>query len=417
MAARRGPFAWLLALAVLLAPAAALAAQASPLDPPPGMAVERVVMLFRHGVRAPIDGEAAAAAYARQPWPVWSTRAEFLTPHGREAMRRLGVFDRALFAREGLLPAGGCPAAADLWIWTNTAERTIASGQGLAEGLAPGCGVAVGHLGDGAADPLFDEDATGAPFDAKAAVASIQAYTGGLDRLVRAHRAEIATLETILGCRPCGLADIPSTLVPSADGRGVDLAGPIQLTSGTAQVLLLEYAEGLPLDQVGWGRATPARIARIARLHALQFDVYNRSPYMARHSAAALGPRLAQLIDGDGGARVSLLVGHDDNIAAVASLLGVHIRLPSYGEDDPPPGGAIGFEVLRARATGARYVRVFYQAQSLGQLRRLDRLSLARPPLVRILAPACAKAGRPCRIEALERRLDVAAGAMGAGRG
>ncbi len=375
----------------------ATAARAMPLDPPRGMAVERVVMLFRHGVRAPIDGEAGLTG--DQPWPVWSTPAEHLTPHGHAAMRRLGSFDRALFVRAGLLPTH-CPSTDDLSIWTNIAERTIESGQGLAEGLAPDCAITVGHNPLDQGDPLFDPSAQ-APFDAQAALASIQADTGGVDRLVAAHRADFRALYHILGRRD---ADAPSVLSASPDGRGLTLTGPIKPAAGSAQVLLLEYAEGLPLAQVGWGRATAKRIARVARLHALQIRIFYGAPYMARRYAWAMGPKVADLLDS--GARVALLVGHDDNIAALDSLLGVHVDLPGYGADDPPPGSALGFQVLRERASGRRFVRVFYQSQSPRQLRRLTPLSLSRPPLVRILHPACAT-GRHhlCPVTAIQARL------------
>ncbi|WP_447410573.1 hypothetical protein, partial [Clostridium perfringens] len=66
------------------------------------------------------------------------------------------------------------------------------------------------------------------------------------------------------------------------------LTGPIRRYSGTAQVLLLEYLEGLPMAQVGWGRATPAALKRLAVLHAALFDVYARPPYMAARVAGPL---------------------------------------------------------------------------------------------------------------------------------
>ncbi len=362
----------------------------SPLDPPRGMTVERVVMLFRHGVRAPIDGEASLDA--DRPWPQWSTQPERLTPHDHAAMRRLGRFDRALFVREGLLDPQHCPMAQDLSIWTNIAERTIESGQGLAEGLAPDCAISVGHNPLDQSDPLFDPTAS-APFDAATALASIQADTGGVDHLVATHRADFKVLAAILGCpkraAACAICGQPSSLSPSADGRGLSLDGPIRPAAGTAQVLLLEYAEGLRLDRVGWGRATPARIAQIARLHALQLEIFYRAPYMARRWAWAMGPKIAGLLD-DPNQKIALLVGHDDNVVALTRVLGVHIRLPGYGADDPPPGSALGFEVLRDQASGRRFVRLFYQSQSLQQLRRLTPLGVARPPLVVTLHPKCA---------------------------
>lgn len=395
-------FVWALAGVGALASVGACAA-APPARPaslaPAGLEVERVVLLYRHGLRAPLDEENGAKAYADQPWPAWSTPPSLLTPHGREAMRQLGLYDRAWLMNLGLLSANGCPDRHELDLWVNTEARTISSGEELAEGLAPGCQLTVGRLAPGQRDPLFDSGAARPELDAAAAVRVIDTETGGPAAIIAPHRAAVRTLETILGCRapgrgePCDLAAEPGSLEASADGHGLKLTGPIEVTSGTAEILLLQYGEGMPLARVGWGRATPQRLAEVSRLHALLFDVFDRSSVMAQRTAAAMAPHIAALLAADSGPRVSILVGHDNNIAALASLLGAHFQIPGYGLDDPPLGGALGFMVLRDARSHARFVRVFYQAQSLDQLRTLAPLSLDHPPAVEVLKPRCA-AGR-----------------------
>lgn len=404
MSLRRGLGALLGALAALL-PAGARAA--SPLDPPAGMTVERVVMLYRHGLRAPLPDEIGARAYAVQPWPAWSTPASLVTPHGAAALRQLGRYDRTWFARLGLVPETGCLDAAQVAIWTNTEARTVSSGHDLAEGLAPGCGLPAAHLPLDRRDPLFDAGAAVRDFDGAGAVRTIEAETGGPAALIAPDRDAVGALEDILGCRaaphPCDIAAAPASLTASRDGHGLALTGPIMVTSGTASVFLLEYAEGWPMPQVGWGRATPARLAEVSRLHALLFDVFDRSSAMRWRTAAALAPRVSQLLAS--GPPATLLVGHDNNIAALAAILGVHFAVPGYAPDDPPLGGALGFEVLRDRA-GERWARVFYQAQSLDQLRTLAPLTPDHPPAEEVLQPRCAQ-GRDglCRLADLQARL------------
>jgi 4-phytase/acid phosphatase len=368
---------------ILIALTAAAAFTARPAvagAPPPAardLRVERVVMLFRHGVRTPLPGE-AAESLAAQPWPSWSSPPSYLTAHGQAAMRQLGVYDRARFAAEGLLPRNGCPRPKVVEIWTNTAERTISSGEALAEGLAPGCGLKVGHLDGDAKDPLFEPYEAGAvTMDPSTAIAAIAAATGGADRLIAPYSRPLATLQTILGCGPapqtptCDLIHQPGDIRISGDGKGMDLIGPINPAGGTAEVLLMQYAEGFPLDQVGWGRTSAVRLAEVSRLHALTFGVYARPRYMAARLAGPLARRVLQRLTARSGPRLVLLVGHDDNIAALASLAGVHFKAPGYGEDDPPMGGALGFERLADRRTGVLYVKAFYQAQTLEQLRAL----------------------------------------------
>ncbi|MCL1553578.1 histidine-type phosphatase [Xanthomonas nasturtii] len=375
--------------------------------------LERVVVVFRHGVRAPLQGEAAAAHYADQAWPHWSTPASLLTPRGRKGVRLSGEYLRQWLVQQALLPNGGCPATGSVSVWANTDQRTIDSGALLADALAPGCGIAARHREAGSDDPLFRPIEAGAvPFDAVAAVASIQQQTGGPAALLQGHTAELQALQQILGCTrtPCDFARMPSKLTPSANGRGLVLGGPIDLTSGTGEVLLLQYADGLPLSQVGWGRATPERLAQVSRLHALLFDIYARPHYMAARSGAPLAREVLQRFGDAQAPKVSLFVGSDTHIAALSSLLGVHFHLPGYGADDPPPGGALLLGLWR-QPDGTRVVRARYLAQSLDQLRTLAPLDLAHPPLQQELAlEICAPDQRmtcplPAFAQALETQL------------
>lgn len=371
------------------------------------------MVVFRHGVRAPLQGEAAAAHYADEAWPQWSTPASLVTPHGRKAVQLSGEYLRQWLMQQALLPRNGCPAPGSLTVWANTDQRTIDSGALLADALAPGCDVQAGHRAVGSNDPLFRPIEAGAvPFDANAAVAAIQRETGGPAALLQGHAAELQALQQILGCTktPCDFARMPSTLKPSADGRGLALGGPIDLTSGTGEVLLLQYAEGMPLSQVGWGRATPERLAQVSRLHALLFDIYARPQYMASRSGAPLAREVLQRFGDAQAPKVSVFVGSDTHIAALSSLLGVHFHLPGYGADDPPPGGALVLGLWRT-PDGQRSVRAQYLAQSLDQLRTLAALDLDRPPLQQTLAlGVCAGEQRmacplPAFTQALERQL------------
>ncbi|OAG68144.1 phosphoanhydride phosphohydrolase [Xanthomonas floridensis] len=358
-------------------------AGAAPLPAARSAQLERVVVIFRHGVRAPLQGEAAAARYADQAWPQWSTPASLLTPRGRKAVRLSGDYLRQWLAQQGVLPAAGCPAQGAVAVWANTDQRTIDSGALLADALAPGCGIVAGHREPGSNDPLFRPIEAGAvPFDAAAAVAAIRQQTGGPDALLQGHAAELQAMRQILGCTemPCEFARMTSTLAPSANGRGLALSGPIDLTSGTGEVLLLQYADGLPLSQVGWGRATPERLAQVSRLHALLFDIYARPHYMAQRSGAPLARQVMQRFGDAQAPKVSLFVGSDTHIAALSGLLDVHFHLPGYGADDPPPGGALVLGLWR-ESDGRQVVRARYLAQSLDQLRTLAPLDLAHPPL------------------------------------
>jgi 4-phytase/acid phosphatase len=404
----------ILAFAALLAVGGGASAQ-SP-GPQGPLRVERSVMLYRHGIRAPLPGEAAVDAYPHPPWPVWSTPASLLTPHGREAARLMGAYDRQRLSKLGLAAPEGCPAHGVVAIWTNTAERTIASGEAFADGFAPGCGLAVGHQPRDTEDPLFHPiEAKAVDFSGAEAAAAIIAENGGPAALVAPYASKIREMERVLGCDkaqpPCDIASARTGLAASADGGGLVLDGPISILSGTAQVFMLQYAEGLPLDRVGWGRASPRTLEEVSRLHALLFDIHVRPRYMARRIGGPMARRISGILAAKDAPAVNVFVGHDNNIAALASLVGAHFKMDGYGQDDPPIGGALELQVL-VDGQGRRFVAAYYEAQTPDQLRRLAPLSLAHPPARRDLELACHAPGeRLCRLNdflaALDRRLDA----------
>lgn len=406
------------------------AARASAHDvaaPPTGLRIERVVMLSRHGLRAPIEGEAAVARWLPQPMATFSTPPSQITPQGAAALRLMADYQRGRLIDAGLLPARGCPRAAEVWLHANTSPRTIASAEHIAASLAPGCDLAVSHLAPGSNDPLFQPlQAHAVPFDAARAVAAIDAETGGPAAIAAPYRAEFELLHTVLGCHEpdapraltaspaCHIPDTPARVRANARNDGIALDGPIDLASGTAQVLALQYAEGLPMSEVGWGRVSREQITALSRLHALLFEVHARPAVMSRAVAGPLAERMLALLTDAQAPRVAMLVGHDTNIAALTALLGMHFQLDSYGRDDPPPGGVLSLQLWREAATGQAYVRAVYEAQTLDQLRYLTTLNARTPPARQVLPIADCPAVKDdlCRLEDLaariRRRLDAA---------
>jgi 4-phytase / acid phosphatase len=99
------------------------------------------------------------------------------------------------------------------------------------------------------------------------------------------------------GCRAsgaavlCALRDL-STAIVGSDDR-IRLSGPIAIGSTAAEIILLEYAQGLPAQEVAWGRAaSPEAMRPLWRLHTLQFDLMQRTPYLAARQASAMVERV-----------------------------------------------------------------------------------------------------------------------------
>ncbi|SFO48990.1 histidine-type phosphatase [Sphingomonas sp. OK281] len=361
-----------------------LASTGSAVTAQAGLRVDRVVMLMRHGVRPPTKAPPMPAGTAAEAWPDWPVKPGYLTPHGADALRRLGAADRVRFIAEGVMPRTGCAAVR---IVADSDQRTIATAYAWAAAVAPGCKADITHRPQDVGDPIFSAiDERAVAFDAGVARAAVLADAGpdGIAGEERRLRPVLSRLDTILcgsARAVCGVAGEPSALAPIKPGSRPKLSGALDRASTVAQILLLEYAEGKPMRDVGWGRATAADIARASELHAVEFRLLARPRYVAAANMAGIAPLVHNaLSDGRADAPViTMISGHDTNIASLAGLLDLHWQVPGLAADDPSPGGAIVFERL-VDGSGHRYVRAVYRSQTLDQIRTLANLGGATRP-------------------------------------
>jgi 4-phytase/acid phosphatase len=374
-----------IALALLAMPAAA--ASASP------MVIDSEVLLLRHGVRPPTHEPALPPAIAPLPWPAWPVAPGNLTPHGAAAIALLAAYDRQTFALDGLLPATGCPSG--VTIYADVDQRTKATGAAFAAAFAPGCHLKVAHA-QGASDPLFSPLDTHDPqFDVNRAKQAMLAAAGGdVADVVQSHLSLFRALQAVLDPGGEALLALPSKISAENPNQLPKLSGPLAEGASGAEDILLEYLDGKPLSDVGWGRVTPAEIPALLTLHPLAYTITARPAYIADRTAAPLAARILAALTGS--QKFTLLVGHDTNQAELAGMLGLHWSIGGYPPDDPPPGGGILFVRAHDPATGKTYVTATYQVQTMDQIRNLAKLSPQNPPALQPLAiPGCGKNAAP----------------------
>lgn len=361
--------------------------------------LESVVMLMRHGVRPPTKPMVAPDGVADQPWPAWPVDYGQLTPHGFDAVERLGAWDIAQWRERGLLAPSGCPAPGEVEFAASFKPRTQDTARALAAGMWPGCAVEVAFPAAPEADLTFHPLEAGImPIDADEAWHAVQAMAppGGMEAELRARAPLFALLNHALGCRAGQACDI-SRMAPGIvrnEGDRPDVGDPFGLASTISQTFLLEYLEGKPMGEVAWGRLTPEQIGQLLELNTLKFRYEGRAPYVASRAASLLASRMLMAMED--GPRLTVLVGHDTNIADLGGLLDLHWTVPGYPRDNPPPGGALGFEVL-SDAKGERFVRAFYRSQTMPQVRELQTLDASNPAALEYLPiPGCAE---PCSLD------------------
>jgi 4-phytase/acid phosphatase len=361
----------------------------------PDYTVERVVMLMRHGIRPPIDVQPISVKYSKMAWPAWSVGPGLLTPHGAKGIARLAAADRSYFIDVGLLRAAGCPAPGQVAVRASAVPRAVETAEAWSKALLPGCPLTVQHPAPGAPDSLFHILDDQPPwFDGQRAYedALSQAPKGGLAGQAKALAAQMRGMGTALGCtRPrCGLETESSTLIEQPHDRP-KFHGPLDAASTASETFLLEYLEGKPMAEVGWARVSRDEIERLLIFNVVKFRYVDRPPYIAKAAAGPLARAILEVLRAAGGPRITLLAGHDTNIADLGGLLGLHWRAASYLPDDIPPGSALGFELL-SDGKGRQFVRAFFRSQTMDQLRNLEPLSAANPPYREYLhIPGCGR--------------------------
>ena len=421
-------------LSTLVATLAPAEAQVAPV--PPGWQIERVVLLARHGVRAPDQSPEELAKYAASPWPSWPVPPGYLTPRGAALARNMGLFYRLHYGGLGVIQEDDCPAPGIVVIWTDLDQRNEDSALSTLGGLYLRCpNPILKHQADlSKPDPLFHPSPSpSCPMDAASNRAAILARIGGdFTSVLREYAPQLSTLQSTLcppglasGGKACGLAAEAPDLVPDPRG-GVAMKGPIAIGSMASEIFQLEGAEGMPAGQVAWGRlAGDSAVRDVMKVHSLHTDLMERTRPIAQQKGSNLLTQIvASLQDGHKfpGApniaqpvRFGMLIGHDTNISNVAGMLNLDWQIPGFQENDASPGGALSFELLKDVRSGQRYVRLNYFAQTPEQLRQEARLDLnTLPGMVAVPLPACSGQERE-RSCPLQRFVEIATAAIDPG--
>ena len=347
---------------------------------------------------------------------------------GHQLMKQFGSFDRLSIAEAGLFTPGGCADAGETYIWPDSDQRTIESGQALAEGLFPGCALPLHGQPEGENDPLFHPAANGVkPAEADAAFDELttrvkQSVDIRRDHLIDEMNHVLLSCAPRIGCTPAHAPEMQLLSAPPATVRGkgdhmVDLQGPLAQASTFAEDFLLEYADGMPMEQVGWGKVDTAELGRLLALHSDYFELMHRTPAISRVEASNMLFHIARTLEqhvagkpvagaiGPVESKLVMLVGHDTNLAGIGALLGVHWTLDGR-DDDTPPGTELAFEVWQD-AQGAYTVRVTVAMQTLKQLRAMSELTRSAPPARESLTlPGCTAAEQGCTWNDFQKNVD-----------
>ncbi|HEY3756098.1 MAG TPA: histidine-type phosphatase [Opitutaceae bacterium] len=395
-----------------------------------GAALELVVILGRHGVRSPLQSPELLGEYSADAWPKWPVAPGYLTAHGSAEERALGVFFHDRYVADGLLSGQAPVDAPAITLRSDNDQRTVESARMLGEALAPNEDLRLIHPPAGQIDPLFGIALDPSIHADKQYLAAAVLGRMGNDphAIIRSHQAAYENLERILfpqGPVPANKLDLLKLDVAVLPGEGpsvVSISGAFGNGIRLTDALELEYCEGLPMDQVGWGRLNLSELQQLMVLHSLYFDFTEKTYPCAQVKASNLARHLIETFDqavqrsavpgaiGPANQKVLVLLGHDTNLINLAGLLNIDWILPGSELDCVLPGGSLVME-LRRDDQGKQWVRIEYVSETMQQLHDGTRVSLANPPgIAPIFIPSCSTntPGYDAPLEAVEAKLNAA---------
>lgn len=368
---------------------------------PQGDHLRLVVIVTRHGVRSPLQSAEELAKLSSKPWPAWPVKPGLQTDRGNFLIEQMGDYYHERFQKLGLLTGDPATDAPLVYLRSDNDQRTIETGKILGRALVGHGQLEVHAPDEGEADPLFRplKAHVGNPDRELAASAVLGRMGGDATNLDRAYAAQFAELRNVLYGPGAPIPEDspfrePSSVKARDKGYLLDVSGPLLASLHATDALLLEYAQGMPQEDVGWGRLDGRTLTDVLSLRELFFDLAERTFYPAQISGSNLLSHLVDTLEqaalelpvpgalGPVEGKVVVLVGHDSNLANLGGLLGMQWCIPGSAPNPTLPGGALVFELWKRTAgeEHSYFVRASYVCQTLEQMREASALSVEHPP-------------------------------------
>jgi 4-phytase/acid phosphatase len=233
--------------------------------------LKQVIIFGRHGVRTPVLPNASLNVFSAVPFPDFAVSGlAVLTPNGGKNETLLGGYFRLRLTQEGLLTGKDPADAAFVYLRANGTPLILGTAQAFAAGMLPAASININSYTAPANDPLFNPLNAGvATLDYRQAVAAVNGRLGDNPlSLAFAYAPELALARSLLFNYPVSQTPVPATPAGKIDATAIPVsvaagtpALPVDLGGLTAvsyaiDPFVMEYADGLPDSQVGWGQLT-----------------------------------------------------------------------------------------------------------------------------------------------------------------
>lgn len=375
-------------IAIALSSIFLLPAMASAQTAPDGYQLQQVLLMSRHNLRAPLanNGSVLEQSTAQQ-WPQWDVPGGQLTTKGGVLEVYMGHYFREWFADQGLVNSGECPTSERVYAYANSLQRTVATAQFFITGAFPGCDIPVHHQEKmGTMDPTFNPVITNtAPEFQQAAQKAMETQRGEY-QLDESYRL----LEAVTGyanspsCKEKQVCDLTAAkeTFSAKPGEEPGVSGPLKVGNSLVDAFTLQYYEGFPMDEVAWGQIkTDKQWSVLSKLKNGYQDTLFTSPDVARNVSAPLVKYIQKsLVTEKQGPAITVLVGHDSNIASLLTALDFKPYQLPHQYERTPIGGKILFQRWHDSKANRDLMKVEYVYQSSEQLRDATPLNRESPP-------------------------------------
>lgn len=358
-----------------------LASNAQAQTVPEGYQLQQVLMMSRHNLRAPLANNGSVLEQSTpNKWPEWDVPGGQLTTKGGVLEVYMGHYMREWLAEQGMVKSGECPPPYTVYAYANSLQRTVATAQFFITGAFPGCDIPVHHQEKmGTMDPTFNPVITddSAAFSEQA-VAAMEKELSKL-QLTDSYQLleKIVNYKDSPACKEkqqCSLVDGKNTFSAKYQ-QEPGVSGPLKVGNSLVDAFTLQYYEGFPMDQVAWGEIKSDQQWKVlSKLKNGYQDSLFTSPEVARNVAKPLVSYIdkALVTDRTSAPKITVLVGHDSNIASLLTALDFKPYQLHDQNERTPIGGKIVFQRWHDSKANRDLMKIEYVYQSAEQLRNAD---------------------------------------------
>ncbi len=356
-----------------------------------GYQLEQLVVMSRHGARAPLVGpNSVVYKLNTHKQPDWQTKPGHLTMKGARNETAFGQYFHCYLVDEGFMPEDWLPQAGQVSFYTNSFQRTIATAKYFSSGMLPVANIPIEYkLGIDESDPVFIKPITldtpelyklGSEFHEK----SIGNYLSDCADMLISFEKAVDFSNTPYakekGIEHLNTKDI--NIIYKGKNKNVPgYTGALHDAYKTTDSLIMQYYEEADDNKADGGTGlTYQDWQKIGAIHTAGQCMICENPALALRNTHLLLNTIEQDLQNDN-LKFAFLCGHDTNIIMLTTVLGVaDYHLPNTITYKAPIGGKIVLERRRSK-DGRLYINPYMIYQSDNQIRQCQVLNLQNPPM------------------------------------